>query len=191
MRQTGWGTVSPAHEEADHFELGADGSALEGPEEGGKAWLREEHLAEPQLAVAGAWVRESHVKFDEEHGCDKEVLISPESLVVYQPDPSRRVTDIEREPEFFDRNAGLRREEEAFGGKAVDYLIHCVFPVYNHTQPAETRHEAGLIWKPCERPRRRVPDAKVFVAAEDEYTSRLAGSGFGLVPDHGREACIN
>lgn len=145
MGETGRGAVAPADEEAEHVERGAEGLALEGAEEGREAGLGEEHLAEAQFTVAGAGVGEAHVEFDEEEGGDEEVVVGPEPWVVHHADAARAVADVEREPEFFEHEAGRTREEEPFACEAADDLVHGALAIDDHAQPAEAGHEAGLV----------------------------------------------
>lgn len=169
MGEVGRRAVSPAQKKVDHVEPGADGSALEGGEEGAEASLGEEHLAEAQLAVTRARVCKAHVELHDEQGGDEEVVVGPESQVVHHPDAARRVADVDREPKLLDDEARRRREEEAFAREAGNDLVHGTLPVDDHAQPAEAGHEADLVRDSSQGPRSRIPHAEVSVAAEDEY----------------------
>lgn len=140
------GTVSPADEEADHVERGAQGFALEDAVEGGQAGLGEEHFAEAEVAVAGAGVSEAHVEFDEKGGGGEEVVVGPELGVVHDSDAAGRVADVEREPDFLQRRGGRRREEEALAREQTDDLVDDTLAIDDHAQPAKAGHEAGLVW---------------------------------------------
>ena len=91
-----------SNDEAEEIQLGGQGTPLECVQEERETALVEQEATKSGLAGAQHWVGKTHVKFNEKHGRDEEVLVAPEGVVVHQGDPARVIANVEREPNLLE-----------------------------------------------------------------------------------------